>query len=156
MEGFDYHLASADGDMVAGLMVTPAEAGAMPPFWMIYFAVDDADKAAADIEAAGGEVHREPADIPGTGRFAVVGDPQGAAFGILQPEPMPGQAAAGNAFDQQKAGHGNWNELMTTDPEAGFRFYSGLFGWQKSQAVDMGDDGHLPGLLARRRRTSAA
>ena len=37
---------------------------------------------------------------------------------------------------------------MTTDPEAGFRFYSGLFGWQKSQAVDMGADGHLPGLLA--------
>ena len=27
---------------------------------------------------------------------------------------------------------------MTSDPEAGFRFYSGLFGWQKAQAVDMG------------------
>ncbi len=27
---------------------------------------------------------------------------------------------------------------MSSDPEAGFRFYSGLFGWQKSQAVDMG------------------
>ena len=48
---------------------------------------------------------------------------------------------AGNAFDQQKAGHGNWNELMSSDPEAGFRFYSGLFGWQKSQAVDMGEMG---------------
>ena len=54
---------------------------------------------------------------------------------------MPGQEGAGNAFDQKKAGHGNWNELMTTDPEAGFRFYSGLFGWQKSQAVDMGEMG---------------
>jgi predicted enzyme related to lactoylglutathione lyase len=141
MEGFDYHLASAGGEMVAGLMVMPAEAGGMPPFWMIYFAVDDADKAAAAVTAAGGRVHKEPADIPGTGRFAVVADPQGAAFGILQPEPMPGQEGAGGAFDQQKAGHGNWNELMTTDPEAGFRFYSGLFGWQKSQAVDMGEMG---------------
>jgi predicted enzyme related to lactoylglutathione lyase len=141
MEGFDYHLASAGGDMVAGLMVMPAEAGGMPPFWMIYFAVDDADQAAAAVTAAGGRVHKEPADIPGTGRFAVVADPQGAAFGILQPEPMPGQEGAGGAFDQQKAGHGNWNELMTTDPEAGFRFYSGLFGWQKSQAVDMGEMG---------------
>ena len=54
---------------------------------------------------------------------------------------MPGQEGAGNAFDQQKEGHGNWNELMTSDPEAGFRFYSGLFGWQKSQAVDMGEMG---------------
>ena len=141
MEGFEYHLASSGGDMVAGLMVMPADAGAMPPFWMIYFAVDDADKAAADITAAGGRVHREPADIPGTGRFAVVGDPQGAGFGILQPEPMPGQEGAGGAFDQKKEGHGNWNELMTSDPEAGFRFYSGLFGWQKSQAVDMGPMG---------------
>jgi uncharacterized protein len=141
MEGFDYHLATSDGDMVAGMMVMPPDAGAMPPFWMIYFAVDDADKAAADIKAAGGRVHREPADIPNTGRFAVVGDPQGAGFGILRPEPMPGQEGAGNAFDQQKAGHGNWNELMTTDPEAAFRFYSGLFGWQKSKAMDMGEMG---------------
>ncbi len=141
MEGFEYHLASAGDEMVAGLMVTPAEAGGMPPFWMIYFAVDDADKAAADVTAAGGRVYKEPADIPGTGRFAVLADPQGAAFGVLQPEPMPGQEGAGRAFDPAKESHGNWNELMTSDPEAGFRFYSGLFGWQKSQAVDMGPMG---------------
>lgn len=138
MAGFDYHLAKADGDMVAGLMNMPDDVGAMPPFWMIYFAVDDADKAAAAIEAAGGRIHRAPADIPGTGRFAVVGDPQGAGFGILELEPMPGQEGAGGAFNQQKTGHGNWNELMSSDPEAGYRFYSGLFGWQKSQAVEMG------------------
>ena len=140
MEGFTYHLATSDGDMVAGLMELTPEMGGMPPFWMIYFGVDDADKAAAAIKAAGGTVHKEPADIPGTGRFAVVGDPQGAGFGILQPEPMEG-GGAGNAFDQKKAGHGNWNELMSSDPEAGFRFYSDLFGWQKSQAVDMGEMG---------------
>ena len=137
MEGFTYHLAQADGDMVAGLMEMPDDAGGMPPFWMIYFAVDDADKAVADIEAAGGEVHRAPADIPGTGRFAVVGDPQGAGFGVLQPAPMEGGPPAGRAFDQQKAGHGNWQELMTTDPEAGFRFYGALFGWEKAEAIDM-------------------
>ena len=141
MEGFDYHLAASDGDMVAGLMVMPDEVRGMPPFWMIYFAVDDADRAAADIEAAGGKVHRAPADIPGTGRFAVLADPQGAVFGILQPAPMPGQEAAGNAFDQAKAGHGNWNELMTSDPEAGFRFYAGLFGWQKSRSFDIPEFG---------------
>jgi len=140
MEGFTYHLATSDGDMVAGLMELTPEMGGMPPFWMIYFGVDDADKAAAAVKAAGGTVHKEPADIPGTGRFAVVGDPQGAGFGILQPEPMPG-GGAGNAFDQQKTGHGNWNELMSSDPAAGFRFYADLFGWQKSQAVDMGEMG---------------
>src|SRR5690606_40766608 len=30
-----------------------------------------------------------------------------------------------------------WNELHTTDWQAAFAFYSGLFGWQKDQAMDM-------------------
>jgi predicted enzyme related to lactoylglutathione lyase len=29
-------------------------------------------------------VHHAPEDIPGVGRFAVVHDPQGAVFGLLQ------------------------------------------------------------------------
>lgn len=140
MEGFTYQLAVSDGDMVAGLMEMPEEAASMPPFWMIYFAVDDADKAAAAITAAGGSIHRDPADIPGTGRFAVVADPQGAAFGILQPTPME-DSTGGHAFDQRKAGHGNWNELMSSDPVAGFAFYSELMGWAKSTPVDMGEMG---------------
>ena len=141
MEGFTYHLARSDGDMVAGLMEMPPDVAQMPPMWMIYFAVTDADRAAADIEAAGGRIHREPADIPGTGRFAIAADPQGAGFGILQPLPMEDGSEGGNAFDQSKAGHGNWNELMSTDPEAGFAFYSALLGWAKSTPVDMGEMG---------------
>jgi hypothetical protein len=31
----------------------------------------------------------------------------------------------------------SWNELMTTDPEAAGRFYSGLFGWSMKN-MDMG------------------
>ncbi len=143
MEGFTYHLASHGGDMVAGAMEMPADVADMPPFWMIYFAVDDADKAAADVKAAGGQVHRDPADIPGTGRFAIFADPQGAAFGVLQPLAMDEDCgdSSGGAFDQQKEGHGNWNELMSSDPVAGFAFYSGLFGWQKGRAMDMGEMG---------------
>ena len=137
MEGFTYHLARSDGDLVAGMMEPPPDVEGMPPFWMIYFAVDDADKAAAEIEAAGGGVHRAPADIPDTGRFAVVADPQGAAFGILAPLPMT-DGDAGRAFDQSKMGHGNWNELMTSDPEAGLAFYADLFGWTKGRGMDMG------------------
>lgn len=140
MEGFDYHLARSEGDMVAGLMVMPEDVAGMSPFWMVYFAVDDADRVAADARAAGASVHREPADILGTGRFAILADPQGAAFGILQPTPMTSSDDA-PAFDQNKAGHGNWNELMSTDPEAGFAFYAGLFGWTKGDAMDMGEMG---------------
>jgi len=140
IEGFRYHLAASDGDMVAGLMEMPDDAANMPPRWTIYFGVADADRTAADVRAAGGRVFREPADIPGTGRFAVVSDPQGAPFGILAPLPMRGDAG-GHAFDQQKAGHGNWTELMTADPAAGFAFYASLFGWTAGQAIDMGGTG---------------
>lgn len=141
MEGVPYHLASSDGAMVAGMMEMPPDVSGLPPNWMIYFAVDDVDKAAADIRAAGGRIHRAPADIPGTGRFAIAADPQGAGFGILQLLPMEDGSEDGKAFDQSKAGHCNWTELMSTDPEAGFAFYSALLGWQKSGAVDMGEMG---------------
>ncbi|MTE00370.1 VOC family protein [Paracoccus sp. YIM 132242] len=140
MEGFRYHLATADGDRVAGLMEMPGDVADMPPAWTVYFGVDDADRAAAGIRAAGGQVFREPADIPGTGRFAVAADPQGAPFGILAPLPME-DGTGGQAFDQARAAHGNWIELMTTDPGAGLRFYAALFGWTAGEAMDMGGMG---------------
>lgn len=140
MDGFVYHLAMSDGDMVAGLMEMPPDACDVPPNWLIYIAVDDADEVAKNITAAGGKIFREPADIPGTGRFAIACDPQGAAFGIIQLEPMD-NGQDGAAFDQGKAGHGNWTELMSTDPGAGFAFYSKIFGWQKSTPIDMGEMG---------------
>lgn len=148
MEGFDYRLARIGDSMVAGMMSNAGQEGAPPPNWLIYFAVDDCDKAAADITAAGGNVLKPAADIPGTGRFAVVSDPQGTVFGILQPDMSQmsdadrARAEAGDgAFNQQKAGHGNWNELMSPDPQAAFAFYSGMFGWTKGQAMDMGEMG---------------
>lgn len=148
MEGFTYLLAQSDGDMVAGMMGLDAQAGSPPPHWLVYVAVDDCDRTAADIAAAGGRVVRGPEDIPGTGRFAVAADPQGAHFGILQPDTSRMSAAdiakadAGQgAFDQRKAGHGNWHELMSPDPAAGFAFYAALFGWTKGEAMDMGEMG---------------
>lgn len=145
MEGFDYRLAKSGGDMVAGLMSNAGQQGSPPPNWLIYFAADDCDQTAADIRAAGGTVCHGPADIPGTGRFAVVADPQGAVFGLLQPDMSQMSAedrakaeAGGGAFDPQKPGHGSWNELMSSDPQAAYGFYAGIFGWTKGDTMDMG------------------
>ena len=140
MEGLTYHLATADGDMVAGLMEIPDGMEGMPPNWTLYFGVDDTDQAADNIRTAGGQIHAGPSDIPGTGRFAVASDPQGAPFGILATLPME-DGRQTQAFDQKKAGHGNWTELMSSDPAAGFDFYARIFGWQKSDAMDMGPMG---------------
>jgi hypothetical protein len=131
MPGFTYILASAGGDMVAGLM-TPDQP--MPEFWMVYFAVDDADAAAAKAKSLGGGVHVEPADIPGTGRFAVLTDPAGCPFGILQP--LPG--GTGGAYDQMKQGHGNWHDYASADANASQAFYGALLGWTVSRSYEEG------------------
>ena len=141
MDGHDYRVAQIDGSMVAGMMSTADQQGPPPPNWLIYFTVDDADRAAADITAAGGQTIVAPTDIPGTGRFSILADPQGAAFGVLQPTPMEGEEATNRAFDQQRRGHGNWHELMTPDPAAAFEWYSQRFGWTKGEAMDMGEMG---------------
>jgi predicted enzyme related to lactoylglutathione lyase len=54
-----------------------------PAHWMTYFAVTDADAAAATVTAGGGTVLREPVDSP-HGRLAVVADPGGAAFTVIR------------------------------------------------------------------------
>ena len=133
MEGMDYRIARAGEAMVAGMMLPPAPG--IPPNWGVYFAVDDCDAATKAAKATGATVHMEPTDIPGVGRFAALADPQGAAFSILA---MDG---ASDAFDQKKDRHGNWHELMSTDPRAGLAFYAKLFGWQASTAMDMGPMG---------------
>ncbi len=131
--GMDYHIASAGGAMVAGMM--KAEGG-QPPAWSIYFAVEDCDATAAAAKDMGATVIVPPADIPNTGRFSVLIDPQGAAFALLQP--LPG--GQGGAFDQQKPGHGNWHELIVADPIKAMGFYGKLFGWTVSRSVPMGPD----------------
>lgn len=130
--GMDYRVAKIGETMVAGMMT--AESPQQAVAWMIYFAVDSADATFAAAVAAGGTAIVPPADIPNTGRFALLLDPQGAAFGILQP--LPG--GQGGAFDHQKIGTGNWNEIITADPAAALAFYGGLFGWTRSGSMKMG------------------
>jgi predicted enzyme related to lactoylglutathione lyase len=45
------------------------------------------------------------------------------------------------AFDQNQSGHCNWNELATTDPAAALAFYKARFGWEKGDAMPMGEMG---------------
>lgn len=55
----------------------------VPPHWLTYFAVENIDAALETIKGAGGGVAFGPVDIP-AGRFAVVHDPQGATFAVIQ------------------------------------------------------------------------
>jgi uncharacterized protein len=55
----------------------------LPAHWMTYFAVDDTDATAEKTEELGGEVSVPPTDIP-PGRFAVLEDPHGAVFSVIE------------------------------------------------------------------------
>jgi predicted enzyme related to lactoylglutathione lyase len=121
---------------VAGLLETPEEArrmGAMP-VWLGYVSVDDVDDYAKRFEAAGGAVHRAPADIPTIGRFAIVADPQGAALVLFDASRSDGAAPP----VKEAPGYPGWRELMAADGPAAFDFYAGMFGWDKSTGHDMG------------------
>ena len=86
MAGFPYEIVSMGDHMVAGMMDIPADAKAMGarPSWMGYIWVEDVDAALPKLVAAGGKVFKEPADIPGVGRFAVVSDPYGGVFMLFR------------------------------------------------------------------------
>jgi len=71
------------GAPIGGMMAMPKEAQA-PPHWLPYFAVADCDASAARAASLGATTCVPPTDIPGTGRFAVFTDPQGAAFAIYR------------------------------------------------------------------------
>lgn len=66
-----------------GMMPMPANAPA-PSHWMPYFAVADVDASHAKATSLGALTYVPPVDIPGTGRFCVIADPQGAAFAMVK------------------------------------------------------------------------
>jgi uncharacterized protein len=138
MPGMNYSMLKTDGADVGGLMPMPPGLEGMPPMWNGYVYVDDVDASARKAAKLGGQVFQEPQDIPGVGRFAVLTDPSRASFLIFkdtsgQPQPKP--AAMG------QPGHIVWRELMSSDWQEAWRFYSGMFGWTKSTAIDMGPMG---------------
>jgi predicted enzyme related to lactoylglutathione lyase len=137
MSDRSYTILHAKEIPIGGLMPIPAEAAGARPMWSGYVGVDDVDAVAKRLKAAGGSVHRGPEDIPGVGRFAVVADPHGASFMLFHgtADAPPPSAPAGTP------GHIGWHELYAGDREKAFAFYSGLFGWTKVEAMDMGPMG---------------
>lgn len=59
--------------------------GEVPPNWLVYFAVEDADATLAKLRERSGQVPMGPVDLEGVGRFAVVQDPFGATFAVIAP-----------------------------------------------------------------------
>ena len=110
------------GKMLAG--VGPVQSGEGHSAWSSYVKVEDADATADKVKDAGGSVFFGPADLPNdAGRVAMLRDPSGAFFGVVEQNRNPGAQLV------NEPGAWTWNNLLTRDIEGAKDFYGKVFGW---------------------------
>jgi uncharacterized protein len=110
------------GKMLAG--IGPVQSGEGHSAWSSYVKVEDADATAAKVKEAGGSVFFGPADLPNdAGRVAMLRDPSGAFFGVVEQNRNPGAQLV------NEPGAWTWNNLLTRDLEGAKDFYGKVFGW---------------------------
>lgn len=120
----DYTMLLLDDKEVGALYQLNAERQpGVPPHWMTYVAVENADEAAAKVESLGGTVLMPPFDVFTHGRMFALKDPVGATLSVWQAKEHHGMDVVG------APGAVCWNELATPDPDRASNFYSSLFGW---------------------------
>ena len=83
--GIRYSVFKLGDEALAGLLPIGADWGPVSPYWQILFAVDHCDAAVERAKGAGGSLIFGPNDIPNAGRAAIIGDPGGAIFVVMQP-----------------------------------------------------------------------
>lgn len=139
-----YFMASHNGRKLAGIAELPdGTKDARHTRWVPYVSVNDPDDFAAYASENGGEVLLPPKYIEGRGRFALLGDPEGAVFGVLNP-------ASGDPEEHaSEIGNWVWLELWGNSPGDLALFYSRA-GFQpmeietldgKTEDVILGSDG---------------
>ncbi len=149
-EGDSYTTWMTGSRAMGGLMGQRSEAGTAPrPQWFCYIGTADVDATVRQAVELGGRVMRPAWDIPNVGRIAFLSDPQGGPFAVMTPSP-----ADGDLGDPADLGNFSWHELLSTNWQAAWEFYSRLFDWHKGDAMDMGPlgtyqmfgiDGHILG-----------
>jgi len=78
-----YTEAHVGGKAIGGLMQIAPEMHGMPSHWKPYFMVENVDAAVKKAQSLGVTELFGPMDIPEVGRFAIINDPQGAAFAVI-------------------------------------------------------------------------
>jgi predicted enzyme related to lactoylglutathione lyase len=130
-QAYDVWMRTADA-AVGGVMTIP-QGMHFPPHWGMYIGVPKLEAAVADIERRGGSTLSPLIEVPQVGRMRTMKDPQGAPFSILEPA-MPGTPPD----TEPQLGAVSWHELYTSDAEAALKFYTELYGWKPTEAMDMG------------------
>ena len=120
----DYPMISTGGQTHGGFPPVP---DGTPPHWIGNVQVESVEATVEKAKAAGATVIVEPVHFPEVGRYALIGDPQGADIAVFQPD-SDGPMGRGVFV---------WDELVTSDVEGAKAFYGEVFGWTASDS-DMG------------------
>jgi uncharacterized protein len=82
-DGNSYHLFKLGKRGICGMW--PEQMKKLPPCWVTYWQVSNCARSVAKAKRLGGRALLDTIEVPDTCRFALLKDPQGAPFGILQP-----------------------------------------------------------------------
>jgi len=134
-----YTMFELDGrEAAAGYTLRPDQQSAgVPPNWMIYVAVANADETASRVAGLGGTVLAPAFDVQEHGRMSIIQDPTGATFAIWQAKAHTGIQIGG------VDGTLCWADLNSPDRDKAAPFYSELFGWQFLPGKDGDAGGYL-------------
>ena len=114
--------ASLGGQVVAGMFQRPLPQGKRPG-WISFIATSDLDKTDDLAVHNGAKLLLAPHRLAELGREAVLTDPQGGVFAVLQ-------SSSGDPADLlADPGDWIWSSLITTDPAAASTFYKTVFGY---------------------------
>ncbi len=142
--GSEYRMiALADGGFQGGVLTLTEGmlAGGAAPGWVTYFDVGDVDAKLDEATAMGAVVHIPAVTMEGVGRMAMLADPQGAPFYLMDPTPPADNPdAQSGVFMPDTLGHCAWNELNTDAAAEQIDFYTALFDWEVAGEMPMPGD----------------
>ena len=125
-----YYMFQKDGRECAAMYQMGKEMQGIPPFWLSYVAVTDADAVAEKAKSLGGRVVNGPFDVYDFGRMVVMGDAEDGAFAVWQPKSHIGVRVRDE--DNTLC----WNELQAHDVDKAKKFYRELFGWKMKESPE--------------------
>lgn len=123
---------------IGGIMDLPEEArkAGAPPHWLAYVGTSDVEATLTQVGKLGGQVLVPTTEVPNAGKFGVFADPAGGVMGVF--------AAADSTKEPgptEVPGTISWHEHLAPDLDTAWSFYEKLFGWNKTEAMDMGEQG---------------
>lgn len=111
----DYSLITYQGTPIAGLSKVPQNSNSN--YWLPAISSENIDESISSATSAGAQILIDKTTLDGRGNYAVIQDPQGGIFSILNtvngdPSPLP-----------QKDGNWVWQEIWTQDIAKSKVFY---------------------------------